>query len=244
MATFSGTRLESINYAALFQFNHLSPKIQGHLRRVYQTLALVVLFAAAGAYAHILYGLGGLSTHLGFIGCTIALALTPREEEGKRWSILMGCGFLQGCSLGELVEYVLHVDPSIVGVAFAGALAVFVCFSASAAMASRRSFLYLGGVLSSALSMMFTMTLAGWLFGASRFVFNLEVYVGLLIFCGFILFDTQLIIEKAAGGDTDYITHALDLFVDFVAIFVRLLIVLLQKNEDKERRERRRKDRR
>ena len=38
----------------------------------------------------------------------------------------------------------------------------------------------------------------------------------------------QVIVEKAYAGDTDHIKHALDLFVDFAAIFVRLVIILLK----------------
>lgn len=32
-----------------------------------------------------------------------------------------------------------------------------------------------------------------------------NLYVALMIMCGFVLFDTQLIIEKAESGDKDYI---------------------------------------
>lgn len=32
-----------------------------------------------------------------------------------------------------------------------------------------------------------------------------HMYLGLLIMCGFVLFDTQLIIEKAENGDKDYV---------------------------------------
>ena len=34
----------------------------------------------------------------------------------------------------------------------------------------------------------------------------------------------QLIIERAYAGDKDHVKHALDLFVDFAAIFVRILV--------------------
>lgn len=44
---------------------------------------------------------------------------------------------------------------------------------------------------------------------------------------GYIVFDTQDIVEKAHLGDLDYVKHALTLFTDFVAIFVRMLIIMV-----------------
>ena len=55
------------------------------------------------------------------------------------------------------------------------------------------------------------------------------MYIGLAIFCGFIMFDTQVIIRKARNGDKDFIAHSLDLFIDFVQIFRKVLILLMQK---------------
>ena len=49
------------------------------------------------------------------------------------------------------------------------------------------------------------------------------------MFCGLVLFDTQMIIEKHSRDDNDYIWHSVDLFVDFVAIFKRLLVILANK---------------
>ncbi len=54
----------------------------------------------------------------------------------------------------------------------------------------------------------------------------------------------QLIVEKAELGDRDAIRAALDLFVDFVALFVRLLIILAQNAKEKDEREDRRRKRR
>ena len=59
----------------------------------------------------------------------------------------------------------------------------------------------------------------------------LQVYLwaGLLVFCGFIMWDTQMIIEKRRRGDGDFISHSLDLFIDFMQVFRRILVLLMQK---------------
>ena len=37
-------------------------------------------------------------------------------------------------------------------------------------------------------------------------MFDITLYLGLAVMCGFVLYDTQLIIEKRRRGDTDYLT--------------------------------------
>ena len=46
------------------------------------------------------------------------------------------------------------------------------------------------------------------------------------------MFDTQLIINKARNGDRDFIAHSLDLFIYFVQVFRKVLILLMQKVKD------------
>jgi len=55
----------------------------------------------------------------------------------------------------------------------------------------------------------------------------LQLYFGLLVFLGYMVFDTQEIIERAHHGDMDYIKHALTLFTDFVAVLVRVLVIMV-----------------
>jgi Bax inhibitor 1 len=57
---------------------------------------------------------------------------------------------------------------------------------------------------------------------------TLQVYFGLLIFLGYMVYDTQEVIERAHHGDMDYIKHALTLFTDFVAVLVRILVIMVR----------------
>ena len=49
-----------------------------------------------------------------------------------------------------------------------------------------------------------------------------------------------MIIERAYAGEKDHIQHALSLFVDFMAIFVRILVILMQNAEKKDNKRKRR----
>jgi FtsH-binding integral membrane protein len=202
--------------------------------------------SAVGVYMHMLLHIGGLITSLAFIATTMWLVSTPATpvNEGKRLALLTGAAFCEGASLGTLVEAVLHFDPSIVAIAFLGSVAVFACFSGAALLSKRREYLFLAGILSSAVSTLLLLQFGSLFFGRSAFMYNLELYGGLLLFVGYVLFDTQVIIERAERGDFDYIKHALDLFVDFAAIFVRILVILTKNSNERQRRdERRRKSR-
>jgi len=218
-----------INWSAVSDFGSIRKDVKQHLLHVYVTLGSALVCAAAGSLVHIMYNIGGLLTLFGTLGLIIALHMTPpsKSNELKRLGFLMGIGFLQGCTIGPLVNYALETDYNLISTAFLGTVAVFACFSGSAYFAERRSLLFLGGLLGSGLSLMIFLSFIN-LFFWSTGLYTIHLYLGLLIFCGFVMFDTQMIIEKASLGDRDYIAHSLELFVDFVAIFVRLLIILLR----------------
>ena len=206
-------------------------------------MAATIAAAAAGCYLHLKMHIGSPLFALGLFGLIFALYSTPNSpaNQQKRTGMLLAFGALQGLVVGPLVEAVLDIDSSIVLTAFLGTTAIFVCFSLAAIYAERRSMLYLGGFLSSALSLLL---MAGFIniFARSEGLFNLQLYGGLLVFMGYIVFDSQMIIEKADAGIYDVQLHALDLFLDFVAIFVRLLIILSKnKKNNKEKSSTRRR---
>ena len=53
------------------------------------------------------------------------------------------------------------------------------------------------------------------------------------MFLGYVVFDTQVMLESVIMGNRDYIWQAMELFIDLVAIFVRVLIILLRNHEKK-----------
>ncbi|BBN09766.1 Bax inhibitor 1 [Marchantia polymorpha subsp. ruderalis] len=244
-SSFFESRSRGWNVNSLMNFSHLNSRVQLHLRKVYTTLCLSLLVASLGVYAHMLVNLGGFLTSMAFIGCVMWLMSVPSYEEGKRWKILMGASFLEGLSIGPLIDLCnnLFPDSGLVLTAFLGTIAIFASFSGAALFAKRREYLFLGGILSSAVSAMLTLRFCSYFFGGASAMFNLELYGGLLVFVGYVLFDTQLIIERADKGDDDYIQHTLDLFMDFVSIFVRILVILTKNAGEKSRKEESRRKR-
>jgi len=214
--------------------------LRQHLFRVYSTLAATLVASAVGCVAHLRYNVGGLLTSLISLAIMAYLGTdADKRNTGKRVTLLGGFGFFQGCSIGPLIQMALYIDPSIIGTAFLGTACVFICFSLSALLAARQSYLALGGLLSTGLSFLLLTSLIG-LFFPSALLYKFHLYAGLLIFCGYVLYDTQLIMERYRAGDDNFIWHGLELFVDFIAIFVRLIIILMN-NSDKNQRK---KDRR
>ncbi|XP_073052147.1 bax inhibitor 1-like [Primulina eburnea] len=230
------------SYDSLKNFRQISPVVQNHLKQVYLSLCCALVASAVGAYLHILFNLGGFLTTLGCTGSIIWLLSVPQYEEKKRMSLLMAAALFEGASVGPLIELAIDFDPSIIVSAFVGCAVAFGCFSAAAMVARRREYLYLGGLLSSGLSILFWLHFASSIFGGSMALFKFELYFGLLVFVGYIVVDTQDIIEKAHFGDLDYVKHTLTLFTDFVAVFVRILIIMLKNASEKEEKKKKRRN--
>ncbi|KAL0326620.1 UNVERIFIED_CONTAM: Bax inhibitor 1 [Sesamum angustifolium] len=256
------------SYDSLKNFRQISPVVQTHLKQKKDFILSLVYFPfkkrverEADAFGCLISGLslamlctrsicswslpshlwniGGFLTLFGCMGSIIWLLSTPPYQEQKRVSLLMAAALVEGASIGPLIELAIDFDSSILVSAFVGCAVAFGCFSAAAMIARRREYLYLGALLSSGLSILFWLHFASSIFGGSMALFKFELYFGLLVFVGYIVVDTQDIIEKAHFGDLDYVKHALTLFTDFVAVFVRILIIMLKNASEKEERRRR-----
>ena len=220
-----------ISTKSLLLTEKLEPSVRKHLKNVYATFTMANLMAVAGGYVHMYntFIKAGIITVLGAFGMIILLIRTPYgKNKFKRLLFLFFFAFFTGCNIGPLLDIAVGVNPALIMQTLLGTSVVFICFSLSALFAPRGQYLFMGGFLLSALSMLFSFSVMNFFFG-SRLISQLNIYIGLVIMCGFIIFDTQVIIEKVRSGNKDYVMHAVELFIDFIGIFKRLLDILTNK---------------
>lgn len=229
----------TVNVADFFK-DEFSPQLSQHLSKVYSCLVGSVFITAVGVGINMKYNFGGILTSLLGIGVLLYMGMDQdKTNYPKRISLLMGYSLLQGFSISPLIQYAAQVDPSLILTAFLGTSTIFACFTMSAILAKRRTMLVLGGILSSALFLMLWLPLLNYFLFRSQFLYTFELYLGLLVFSGYVLYDTQLIITRfEMFGDQDFVWHAMELFIDFVALFVRVLRILLRDSEKKKKSDR------
>jgi len=188
--------------------------------------------AVLGCVLDLYLNLGGFISQIASFGLLFWLLLTPHSSENvnKRLMILLGFGLCEGLSLGKFVEYIIQIDSMIIFNALLGTLAIFASFSLCAIFAESRSYLFLGGILFSSLSFLSLINFIN-IFVGNAAIYDASLYIGLFIFSLFIIFDTQMIIEKNKSGSNDFISHSLELFLDMIQVFVRLAIILSKREK-------------
>ena len=79
---------------------------------------------------------------------------------------------------------------------------------------------------------MFFGSLFSWISGyslLSGLQYNL-IYI--VVFSLYTIYDTQMVVQKFEMGHTNYFDHALELFIDFVRLFIHILRILIKLSED------------
>lgn len=212
-----------------------------HLKKVYSTLTISALSAYLGGYAFLYTGLanviGGFLNLIITAGLLIAFYSTPDngKNQSTRLGYLLGFAFFSGFGTGPIIEHSLYIDGNIIPTALLSTAFIFACFSISSIYSDRLQNLYLGGFLMSGLSILFYMALLN-IFFQSYMIFKFYVYMSLALMCGFVMYDTALIIEKRRRGDTDYISHSVLLFMDLLSIFRNLVILLTDKERQNKKK--------
>jgi len=218
----------ALDIKTLTNLSEYTDDVRAHLVLVYRILFLSLAFCGLGVAVHIALGIGGLFVFLLSLGLLFYLMCdADKTAVAKRMAVLCAFTFLQGVCIGPLCRLAIAIDPTLLLTAFTGTSLIFVCFSISAMTAKRRSWMFLGGFLGSACMLMGLLGVANFFFHSVA-LYSFHLYGGLIIFSLFVIFDTQLILEKAAQGSRDVVGHSLELFMDFLSIFVRILVILIK----------------
>ena len=197
------------------------------LRNTYWLLALsmvpTVFGAIIGVQMHLMLtgGIGALlflAIAFGFIW-----AIERNKESGLGVALLLGFTFFMGVMLTPLLARILGFSNGafLIMTAFGGTASVFAVM-ASIATVSKRDFSGLGKWLFAGVIVMILASLANIFLAIPALTITISVIV-VAIFSAYILYDVQQIIN---GGETNYISATLRLYLDVYNIFTRLLMLL------------------
>jgi len=133
-------------------------------------------------------------------------------------------GFLVGPAMHSVAAF----DSMILVQAASYTAIIFGSFTAMALFSKRRSYLFLGGIISSLMSAMFWYSMMSWMFGYMDAQGMVYMMTGLFVACLYVIYDTQIIIEMAERGDKDVPKHTMMLFMDLFDLFIKIVQVLLE----------------
>ncbi|KAL0077089.1 inhibitor of apoptosis-promoting Bax1-domain-containing protein [Phycomyces blakesleeanus] len=224
--------------------------VRHHLLRVYLTIAGMLAIAAYGSHMSVmgmgdsaLISMSNSPLSIGVVLGSVFGIRHPSTNNIVRWMLLGAYALFSGLSLSSLIDIFTEWDPSggLLTAALSSAIFIFFGFSASALFAERRSMIYVGGAAAGLLGVVFWTSLANLFFGNSL-VFSVELYLGLIAFCGYVMYDTQMIVEHASAGNFNIPLHALELFMDLFALFTRIAAILADKEKDKKKDKKRKQE--
>ncbi len=199
------------------------------LRNTYWLLAISLLPTVAGAWIGVatgitaaLSGMMGLVVFLGgAFGFIYAINKTKNSAAGV--PVLLGFTFFMGLMISRLIAMVLGFSngADLVMMAFGGTAAVFFAMASMATVVKRdlsglNQWLTIGVILL-VVGMLINM------FVASSTGMVVLSMLAVAIFSAFLLVDIKRVID---GGETNYITATLSIYLSLINIFQNLLMLL------------------
>lgn len=200
------------------------------LRNTYWLLALSMVPTILGAWlgVQIKFTFFPGSPFIGFmiflgIAFGFFYAIEKTKNSGLGVAILLGFTFFMGLMLSRLIEHTLHFSngASLIMTAFGGTAAILGTM-ATIATISKRDFSGLGKWLFAGM-LVILIAAAANIFLHLPALYLVVSVLAIAIFSAYILFDVQQIVN---GGETNYISATLNIYLDIYNIFSNLLALL------------------
>ena len=200
------------------------------LRNTYWLLALSMVPTVLGAWIGVQSGFSffagspfvGLLVFLG-VAFGFFFAIERFKNSGVGVALLLGFTFFMGLMLSRLVGAVLGFSngASLVMTAFGGTAAIFAVM-ASVASVSKRDFTGMGKWLFIGFMVVFVAAIANLWLQMPALTLTIST-LAVLIFSAFILYDLQRVVN---GGETNYVTATLSVYLSIYNVFANLLMLL------------------
>ena len=199
------------------------------LRNTYWLLALSMIPTVLGAWIGVATGItrsltGGLGLIVflgGAFGFMFAIEKTKRSAAGV--PVLLAFTFFMGLMLSRMLAMVLGFSngASLVMTAFAGTAVVFIGMASLATVVKRDltgmgKFLFVGALI------LLAAGIVNIFMQSTALMMTLSV-LAIVVFSGFMLFDIKRVID---GGETNYISATLAIYLDIYNVFQSLLAIL------------------
>ena len=201
------------------------------LRNTYFLLALSMIPTVLGALTGVQLGFSFLagSPVIGFvvflgIAWGFMWGIEKNKNSGMGVALLLGFTFFMGLMLSGMLRMALGFSNggSLIAMAAGGTGAIFITL-ASVASTTKRDFSGIGKFLFAGLILILVAGLANAFFQIPLLSLVISA-VAILIFSAYILFDINRIVQ---GGETNYISATLAVYLDIYNIFVNLLNLLM-----------------
>ncbi len=200
------------------------------LRNTYALLSGTLLFSALMAMASTMLNVGyGASLACSFGALALIWFVLPRTAQSAAGiAVVFAFTGLLGFGLGPILNHYLSManGPELIATSMGGTAIIFLGLSGYA-LTTQRDFSFLGGFLFAGLIVVLLAAIAGIFLQMPGLWLAINAAV-ILIFSGFILFDTSRIIN---GGETNYILATTGIFLGIYNIFTALLHLLGFANE-------------
>ena len=198
------------------------------LRNTYWLLALSMIPTVLGAFIGVQMHLPMLTGGMGFIifmavAFGFMYAIEKTKNSGLGVAVLLGFTFFMGLMLTPLLTRTLGYSNGgmLIMTAFGGT-ATILAVMATIATVSKRDFSAMGKWLFAGVIVLILASVANIFLGLSALSIVISM-VAIAIFSAYILYDVQQIIN---GGETNYISATLHIYLDVYNIFTSLLSLL------------------
>ena len=199
------------------------------LRNTYWLLALslvpTVLGAWIGVQTKLMEGMPFVISTLIFLGGAFGFmfAIEKTKESSTGVFVLLAFTFFMGVMLSGLIGSVLKFKngPDLIMLAFGSTAAIFATM-ATIATTTKRDLSGMGKMLTVGVIMLFVAALANIFLKSDVLGMTLCV-LSTLIFSAYMLYDVKRIVD---GGETNYITATLAIYLDIYNVFQSLLALL------------------